>query len=89
MKRTIAFDSEVRPVYLHLQPLVTLLISAGNVLAREYEWGENRTGYCCLLRRPIDFDLIEAEFDIPDFIRLERGAGAIECDKTWASIRSV
>lgn len=89
MKRKIVFDSTVRPVYVHLQAIVDLLLSAGNELARDYEWGENRTGYYCLLRKTIAFDLIEAEFEIPEFVRMERGSGSIECDKTWASIRSV
>ena len=89
MRREIAFDSSTRPVYEHLRPILLLLLSAGNELARDYEWGEDRTGYFCLLRRPIDFDLIEAQFAIPEFIRLERGRGCVECDKTWTSIRAV
>jgi len=89
MKKEIIYDSSTRPVYTHLRPIVLLLLSAGNELAKDDEWGEDRTGYYCLLRRPIDFDLIEAQFAIPEFIRLERGHSCVECDKTWASIRTI
>jgi hypothetical protein len=65
MKQKISFDSVVRPVYSHLDPAVELLLEEGNELARDYRWGENRTGYFCLLLRPIDFDLIEAKFEVP------------------------
>lgn len=83
----VTFDSSVRPVYSHLEPIVDLLLRSGNRLARDYRWGENRTGYFCFLQYPIDFELIESSFELPEFIRLDRENDAIECDQTWASIR--
>lgn len=89
MKKKIVFDSKARPAYEHLRPIVALLLSTGNELARDYEWGSDRTGYYCLLRKPIDFDLVEAEFEIPEFIQMGRLTGCIECNETWVSIRSL
>ncbi len=86
-KTKITFGSSVRPVYSHLEPIVDLLLSHGNSLARDYKWGENRTGFYCFLQDAIDFDLVESSFDIPEFIRFDRQNNAIECDKTWVSIR--
>lgn len=87
MKANINFDPAVRPVYLHLEPIVQLLLEHGNELARSYRWGEDRTGFHCLLSKGIDFDLVRKEFEIPDFIRLDVENDAIECDITWASIK--
>jgi hypothetical protein len=86
-KTQITFDSSVRPVYSHLEPIVDLLLAHGNRFAREYRWGENRSGFYCLFQYPLDFELIENTFELPEFIRLDRQNNAVECDKTWASIR--
>ena len=86
-KTAIKFDSTVRPVYSHLEPIVDLLLSNGNSLAKDYRWGENRTGFYCFLQAPLDFDLIEKSFAIPESIRLDRENDVIECDHTWASIK--
>lgn len=86
-KSEIIFDPTARPVYLHLEPIVDLLLANGNQLSREYRWGENRTGFYCFLKRSLDFDLIERTFELPSFVRLNREEDAIECDRTWATIR--
>jgi len=86
MKSTLPLDRDARPVYLHLEPIVDLLLERGNILAYEYRWSENRTGFFCHLRRPIDFALVEASFDLPHFILLNRSVGSIECEITWATI---
>ncbi len=86
-KLMITYDPSTRPVYAHLDPIVDFLISNGNYLARDFKWGENRTGYFCFMAEKIDFDRIEQLFIIPDFIRLDRENDAIECDQTWTSIR--
>lgn len=86
-KSEIAFNPSARPVYLHLEPIVDLLLANGNELSREFRWGENRTGFYCFFKRPLDFDLIEKTFDIPSFVRFDREGDAIECDRTWATIR--
>ena len=86
-KATITFDSRVRPVYSHLEPIVDLLLRNGNSLAKDFRWGENRSGFYCFLQAPLDFDLIEKSFVIPESIRLDRENNEINCDHTWASIK--
>lgn len=86
-KKLIVFDSRVRPVHSHLDPIVDLLIQHGNLLARDFRWGENRTGFYCFLQHPLDFDLIEKYFEIPSFIRFDHQNDAIECDYSWATIK--
>jgi hypothetical protein len=39
------------------------------------------------LAKPIDFDLIESTFVLPDTVRLARLDGSVECDVTWATIK--
>jgi hypothetical protein len=85
-KRIITFDSRIRPVYSHLDPIVDLLLANGNRLAHEFKWGENRTGFFCHLRKDLDFDLIDKTFELPPFVRQHRENNSIECDKTWATI---
>ncbi len=86
-KTLITFDPSVRPVYSHLDHIVDRLLRNGNRLTRDHKWGENRTGFYCFLQDPLDFDLIENSFELPEFIRLNRQEDSIECDRTWASIR--
>lgn len=87
MVTTSSFDSSIRPVYTHLEPIVDLLLQHGNELARPYRWGENRSGFFCFLAKPIDFHLIESTFMLPETVRLERSEGSVECDATWAVIK--
>jgi len=87
MKKSIIFDPSVRPVYNHLVPIVNLLLNNGNESSHDYLWGEDRTGYFVHFKRPIDFGLIEASFEIPEFIRLDKSLDTIECDKSWVTIR--
>jgi hypothetical protein len=85
-KKLIEFSPEVRPVYSHLEPIVDLLLQHGNSLAREYRWGENRTGHFCLLSKPIDFELIKSTYEVSPFVHLEEDKGLIGCAVTWATI---
>jgi hypothetical protein len=39
------------------------------------------------LAKPIDFDLIESTFVLPETVRLARPEGSVECDVTWATIK--
>ncbi len=73
--------------YEHLEPIVDFLLLNGNTLARDYRWGENRTGYFCLLVNPIDFDLLLREFNFPPYVKFVISENSIECDKTWSSIK--
>lgn len=85
-KRPIAFDSRVRPVYSHLEPIVDLLLANGNRLANDFKWGIDRTGYYCHLVERLNFDLVDKSFEIPPFIKLNRQNDSIECAQTWAVI---
>jgi len=85
-KRRIQFDSKVRPVYSHLEPIVDLLLDNGNGLSHDYKWGEDRTGFYCHFRLPLDFELIEKAFELPPFVTLNRQSDSVECQRTWASI---
>lgn len=61
-----------------LEPVLQLLLESGNELATEYRWGANPTGYFCLLKRPIDFPLIERNFDLPASVKLLKEYGIID-----------
>jgi hypothetical protein len=87
MFTTISFAPSTRPVYTHLEPIVDLLLQNGNELARSYRWGENRSAFFCFLAKPIDFDLIESKFTLPESVRLARCERSVECDVTWATIK--
>jgi hypothetical protein len=87
VRQSLPFEPAVRPVHSHLDPIVSLLLAHGNQLSYDFAWGQDRTGYFCHLQKPLDFDLIEATFELPDFVTLRREDDAIECEKTWATIR--
>ncbi|HVI59377.1 MAG TPA: hypothetical protein VM619_10995 [Luteimonas sp.] len=70
-----------------LDPVVDLLLAHGNRLAETYRWGANPTGYFCLLDQPIDFDLVESSFDVPDTVTLDRRLGIIDYGYGTALIR--
>ena len=70
-----------------LDPVVDLLLAHGNRLAVPYRWGSNPTGYFCLLAHPVDFDLVEASFDIPSSVTLNRRLGTIDYGIGTAVIR--
>jgi len=72
--------------YSHLDPIVDFLLAHGNELACDYRWGSNKTNFFCDLKWQIDFDLIENNFILPDYIQLNRNRSSIQCDKTWAEI---
>ena len=74
------------PVYEHLQPIVTALISSGNKLARRDRWGSSKEGFVCYLQEPIDFTLVRTMFSLPESIVLSEQRDLIACSKTWATI---
>jgi hypothetical protein len=70
-----------------LDPIVDLLLTQGNQLAEPYRWGSNPTGYFCLLTHPIDFELIESTFDLPNAVVLDRRLGIVDYGRGAALIR--
>lgn len=61
-----------------LDPVLDLLVANGNELATTYRWGSNATGYFAVLKRPINFDLVEQTFEFPDGVVLDRRLGEID-----------
>lgn len=77
-----------RPRYALLDPILDLLLANGNELATTYRWGSNPTGYFAILKNPIDFDLIEANFELPESIILNKRYGEIDYGYGTVVIRS-
>jgi hypothetical protein len=88
-RRKIRFDLHENTVYAHLEPILDLLLDNGNRLSTEYRWGEDRTGYFCHFRLPLNFDLIESTFELPAFIRLYPDEDKIGCNVSWVTIRGI
>jgi hypothetical protein len=66
------------PRHQVLDPVLDLLLASGNQLTTPYRWGSNPTGYFALLKDPIDFDLVEAHFELPPPVILDRFYGVID-----------
>ncbi|WP_444925749.1 hypothetical protein ACJJI4_15755 [Microbulbifer sp. TRSA002] len=74
-------------VCTHLQPILKVLEANGNVADR-------LTGIICdkgdgnilLVEKDIDFNLLEAYFELPNFIMINEQKNRIVCSKCWCSI---
>lgn len=75
------------PPYVHLEPLVDVLLAAGNEIAGPSKFYLDRDGWRADLRQPIDFQLIEERFDLPPSILLAKVRDSILCQNTWVEIR--
>lgn len=75
-----------QPIYTHLEPIVSALLSSGNELARSERWGSNKEGFVCYLTKPLDLALVRERFDLPDSIVLSEQNDLIGCKLTWATI---
>lgn len=76
-----------KPRYTILEPILQLLLLHGNELATSYRWGSNATGYFCLLKHPIDLDLVERFFELPPSIQLIKEFGEVDYGLGTAVIR--
>ena len=95
---TIAIQSEspsgAKP-YEHLKPIVQALIADGNrpskahgsALIDELGFYHDKDGWICVLRDPINFALIEVNFELPPSIELNEAENTIFCRKSWIEIR--
>ena len=80
--------------YGHLKPIVKALLAAGNTpspsvghqIPNELGFYQDKDGWRCDLRQPIDFDLIDAKFDLPPTLALNREANSISDRRTWVQI---
>lgn len=77
------------PLHHHLEPIVDFLLSRGNKLAHNYRWGSNREGYFCDFAKSIDFDELEATFELPSTIILGKKTNIIYCERTGCTIRTI
>jgi hypothetical protein len=90
-----ASPKDVKKPYSHLEPIIACLLSAGNELSNslpEFSLEGNgfymdRDGWKCDLRKPIDFALIRAKFDLPLSIMLSEKSNSVLCKNTWVEIR--
>jgi hypothetical protein len=81
--------------YEHLKPIVQALISAGNrpskahgsVPTDEFGFYHDKDGWICVLSDPINFALIEADFELPPSIELNEEENTIFCRRSWIEIR--
>lgn len=76
------------PRYALLDPVLDVLLANGNELSTAYRWGSNPTGYFAMLKRPIDFGLIESKFELPSAVVLNREYGEIDYGLGTVIIRS-
>ena len=95
---TIAIQPESPPgarPYVHLKPIVQALISDGNGPSKvhgsapidEFGFYQDKDGWICVLRDPINFGLIESDFEIPPSIELSEEDNTIVCRRSWIEIR--
>lgn len=77
-----------QPKHKILDTILELLLANGNELATNYRWGSNPTGYFAILKRPIDFELIRNNFDLPSSIMLNERFGEIDYGMGTVIIRS-
>lgn len=69
------YDREGEPAMSHLAPVMVALVEAGNeVVWRNANFGFRPAphGWTAELAEPIDFDLIESRFELPDSVVLDR-----------------
>ena len=77
------------PAMAHLAPVMVALVQAGNTVThRNSHFGfiSQPHGWVAYLDEPIDFDLIEARFVLPDTIVLDRDGDRILDNHNWAEV---
>ncbi|MCC4225764.1 hypothetical protein LL295_19925 [Vibrio campbellii] len=71
-------DKVIGLKYKILNPILELLLETGNEVFTDYTWSANPTGYLCILKKPIDFDLIESRFVLPKSIHFNKRCGEVD-----------
>ena len=77
-----------KPKHEILDGVLDLLLAHGNELATEYRWGSNPTGYFAILKKPIDFELIRNNFELPSTVILNEKFGEVDYGMGTVIIRS-
>lgn len=78
-----------RAVYCIFDPVIDLLLKNGNELRDQFRWGANQTGFTCVLKRPINFDLIDSTFILPPNVAIDRERNIIDYQMGEVSIFSI
>jgi hypothetical protein len=73
--------------FKHLEPIVWALTSDGNRAASEPPFLMDQDGWYCGFIKPINFDLLESQFEFPTSIQLSRIHNTILDTKTWVEIK--
>ena len=77
--------------FAHLVPLVEALLEHGNELANPPSnggvFGGDQGGPVAFLTKPIDWDWVQANFELPDQVHYDRQDDEIFDHKNWISIR--
>lgn len=77
--------------WTHLLPIVDLLLAHGNTLARVdpddgCPFWENKSGYQCTFSKPLDMDLINRHFILPELTGYDPEDDSIFDQKNWMII---
>ena len=73
--------------YQNLEPILHELLLTGNKIATEYRWGQDRTGFFCILRFPIDKALVLSNFELPSEVYFSND-GSLWSGMTGCRIRA-
>lgn len=80
-------SNDPKKPFAHLEQIVQLLIANNNQPVDKSLFVMDQDGWHCLLKEPIDFDLLESLFEFPKSIRLSRKDDAILDTLTWVEIK--
>lgn len=72
----------------HLQSILEVLEEHGNTFDHSAPLDKSRGGSTRLVSKPIDFELIERTFEIPEFIEFNNPHRAVICRRCWCDIAS-
>jgi hypothetical protein len=87
MKYILTSSNDTCPPFQHLVPIIEALIEGGNEPVSSDWFCLDQDGWCCLLKNPIDFDLLESKFEFPSSISLSRKDNSILDTQTWIEIK--
>lgn len=85
--KILSATSDPSRPFAHLEPIVQSLVDDGNQPVERNWFSLDQDGWHCLLKNPIDFDLLESKFEFPNSISLSRQDDAILDTLTWVEIK--
>ena len=84
-----AWDRPGEPPMSHLAPVMVALVQAGNRVSfpnSDFGFVPQQDGWQAFLDKPIDFDLVEARFELPPSVHLDRANDEITDDNYFAHV---